>query len=135
MSRKVDLTPREHDLVRGLTLGLSNRDLAASLGVRDKTVRNQLTVLYEKLGVAGRLQLALLVTRQPEPVEEDAVAQEVRRLGRVRATPDWGGAETVADRRVQMPRTRGRGTSVPGASSPRVLCSPDLTKSLRAPTH
>jgi DNA-binding NarL/FixJ family response regulator len=30
--------------------------------VQEKTVRNRLTVLCEKLGAAGRLQLALLVS-------------------------------------------------------------------------
>ena len=64
------LTPRERDIATGLQRGLSNREIAARLGISEKTVRNQLTVLYEKLSVHGRLQLALLVSRNPELVSE-----------------------------------------------------------------
>ena len=64
------LTSRERDIATGLQRGLSNRDIAAQLGISEKTVRNQLTVLYEKLAVRGRLQLALLVARNPQLVSE-----------------------------------------------------------------
>jgi DNA-binding CsgD family transcriptional regulator len=39
--------------------GASNRDIATRLGVSEQTVKNQLTIMYEKLGVHNRLQLAL----------------------------------------------------------------------------
>jgi DNA-binding CsgD family transcriptional regulator len=39
--------------------GASNREIAAQLGVREQTVKNQLTIMYEKMDVQNRLQLAL----------------------------------------------------------------------------
>jgi DNA-binding NarL/FixJ family response regulator len=54
-----DLTPRQIEILCALLEGGSNRDIAARLGVREQTVKNQLSVMYERLGVQNRLQLAL----------------------------------------------------------------------------
>jgi DNA-binding NarL/FixJ family response regulator len=54
-----DLTPRQVEILWALMDGASNRAIAAQLGVREQTVKNQLTVMYEKIGVQNRLQLAL----------------------------------------------------------------------------
>lgn len=55
------LTPREHDLVRAVLQGATNAAIANELGSSPQTVRNQLSSIYLKLGVASRLELALLV--------------------------------------------------------------------------
>ena len=55
----VDLTPRQIEILCALLDGGSNREIAARLGVREQTIKNQLSVMYEKLGVQNRLQLAL----------------------------------------------------------------------------
>jgi len=54
-----DLTPRQVEILCALLAGGSNREIAARLGVREQTIKNQLSVMYEKLGVQNRLQLAL----------------------------------------------------------------------------
>jgi DNA-binding NarL/FixJ family response regulator len=54
------LTPRERDILSQLAAGDSNVQIARRLGLSDKTVRNQLSVVFTKLGVAGRVQAALL---------------------------------------------------------------------------
>jgi DNA-binding NarL/FixJ family response regulator len=54
------LTPRERDILSRLAAGDSNPQIARRLGLSDKTVRNQLSVVFTKLGVAGRVQAALL---------------------------------------------------------------------------
>jgi DNA-binding NarL/FixJ family response regulator len=54
-----DLTPRQIEILCALLEGSSNREIAARLGVREQTIKNQLSVMYEKLGVHNRLQLAL----------------------------------------------------------------------------
>jgi DNA-binding NarL/FixJ family response regulator len=54
-----DLTPRQLEILFTLMEGVSNRDIATRLGVSEQTVKNQLTVMYEKTGVQNRLQLAL----------------------------------------------------------------------------
>ncbi len=48
------LTPREQELTSLVALGLDNLQIAARLGVADKTTRNMLSALYTKLDVEGR---------------------------------------------------------------------------------
>jgi DNA-binding CsgD family transcriptional regulator len=50
------LTPRERELGALVAQGLDNAQIAARLGVADKTVRNALSALYAKLQVEGRPQ-------------------------------------------------------------------------------
>ena len=57
------LTARERELAALVALGLDNLQIAARLGVADKTVRNALSALYAKLGVEGRPQ-AVVRTRE-----------------------------------------------------------------------
>lgn len=51
-----DFTRRERELLDAVARGLDNLQIAAHLGVADKTVRNALSQLYAKLGVEGRPQ-------------------------------------------------------------------------------
>jgi DNA-binding NarL/FixJ family response regulator len=53
------LTPREMDVVRELTEGMSTRDISHKLSVSEHTVRNYLSNIYDKLGVSSRVELAL----------------------------------------------------------------------------
>lgn len=39
-----------------LARGFANEEIAARLGVRPKTVRNQVSALFQKLGVSSRAQ-------------------------------------------------------------------------------
>jgi two-component system, NarL family, nitrate/nitrite response regulator NarL len=54
------LTPRERDILAGLVRGDSNARIARHLQLSEKTVRNQLSIVFTKLGVADRVQAALL---------------------------------------------------------------------------
>jgi DNA-binding CsgD family transcriptional regulator len=51
------LTPTEQDVVRLVTEGLANKDIAARLFVSPRTVQSHLTHVYSKLGVSSRVQL------------------------------------------------------------------------------
>lgn len=51
------LTPREREIVELVGAGLSNDDVARQLGLSEKTVRNRLTTIFEKLQVSGRVEL------------------------------------------------------------------------------
>jgi DNA-binding CsgD family transcriptional regulator len=51
------LTPTEHDVVRLLTEGMANKDIATRLFVSPRTVQSHLTHIYNKLGVSSRVQL------------------------------------------------------------------------------
>ena len=51
------LTPTELDVVRLVTEGLGNKDIAARLFVSARTVQTHLTHVYTKLGLTSRVQL------------------------------------------------------------------------------
>ena len=57
------LTPRQEQILRALLSGLTNREIAGQLGLREQTVKNQLSVIYGRLGVRNRLELAVLAGR------------------------------------------------------------------------
>jgi two-component system, NarL family, nitrate/nitrite response regulator NarL len=57
------LTTRELDIVVRLECGDSNATIAKHLGVSEKTVRNALSTVFNKLAVADRTQAALLAQR------------------------------------------------------------------------
>lgn len=52
------LTPTELDVVRLVSEGLGNKDIAARLFVSHRTVQTHLTHVYRKLGLSSRVQLA-----------------------------------------------------------------------------
>lgn len=53
------LSSRERELARLLAKGCDTRTIADQLGLSEKTVRNNLSLLYEKLGVRNRVQAVL----------------------------------------------------------------------------
>jgi DNA-binding NarL/FixJ family response regulator len=57
------LTEREKDILRLLGAGLSNADIAARLYFSEGTVRNYVSSILNKLGVADRTQAAILALR------------------------------------------------------------------------
>lgn len=58
------LTPRELQLVKLLAAGRNNREIARTMSVSEKTIRNQMSIITAKLGVADRVQTALLAHRE-----------------------------------------------------------------------
>lgn len=58
------LTERELDVLRLVAQGLDNNGIGDRLGLSEKTVRNRLTVIFEKLHVNNRTQAALYALRQ-----------------------------------------------------------------------
>jgi DNA-binding CsgD family transcriptional regulator len=50
------LSPREREVLSLITEGLANADVAARLSISDKTVRNHLSSVFDKLGVWTRAQ-------------------------------------------------------------------------------
>ena len=50
------LTPREHELLELLARGLDNLQIAAHLALTEKTVRNKVSAVFDKLEVASRAQ-------------------------------------------------------------------------------
>ena len=53
------LTKREREIAHRVMLGENNKEIARGLKIAERTVKARLTVVFEKLGVRDRLQLAL----------------------------------------------------------------------------
>jgi len=58
------LTPRERDVLRLLTEGFANKEIARRLFVSEKTVKTHVSSILQKLGVQDRTQAALAAVRQ-----------------------------------------------------------------------
>lgn len=61
------LTPREREIALCVAEGATNKVIAKRLSVSDVTVKAHLTTIFHKLGVSGRVQLALLLSSQHQP--------------------------------------------------------------------
>ena len=60
------LTPREREIAVLVGEGVSNKVIARRLDITERTVKAHLGAVFAKLGLPGRLQLALLVTSRVE---------------------------------------------------------------------
>ncbi|MDO9422065.1 MAG: response regulator transcription factor [Herminiimonas sp.] len=58
------LTHRELEVAQIVVSGASNKEIAAKLGIAERTVKSHVGAIFEKLGVRDRLQLALLIRNQ-----------------------------------------------------------------------
>ena len=57
------LTPREIKIVTMVVAGRTNRKIAESLFLSEDTVKHQLTMIFDKVGVSSRLELALFAAQ------------------------------------------------------------------------
>lgn len=55
----VDLTPRETEIMKLISEGLSNKEISVKLYLSEGTIRNYVTALLEKLELRDRTQLAI----------------------------------------------------------------------------
>jgi DNA-binding NarL/FixJ family response regulator len=61
---RVQLTPRELATLRLTADGQSNKEIAAALGISERTVKTHLGHLFEKLGVTSRTEAVKVATRR-----------------------------------------------------------------------
>lgn len=61
---KESLTPREQEVLRLLTKGSTNKELAKALFISEKTVKSHLNSIFRKLKVSRRLQAILYAIRR-----------------------------------------------------------------------
>jgi DNA-binding CsgD family transcriptional regulator len=62
--RMATLTAREEDVLRWLSLGKTNAEIAELTGVSESTIKHHLTNVFDKLGVSNRAQLVRLLTQR-----------------------------------------------------------------------
>lgn len=59
-----ELSTREREIVSQLLTGAKNKEIAAALSISEKTVKNHLSNVFDKMGVKDRLELAVMVHTQ-----------------------------------------------------------------------
>jgi two-component system, NarL family, nitrate/nitrite response regulator NarL len=57
------LTPREREVLTLVVAGCANKEIAHRFAVSEETIKHHLTRMFDKVGVANRLELALTATR------------------------------------------------------------------------
>ena len=60
------LTPRETEIAALVAIGSSNRRIAEQLNISERTVKAHLGVIFRKIGIKDRLQLALYMNRHQQ---------------------------------------------------------------------
>lgn len=58
------LSPREHDILRGIARGASNKVIARELGIAETTVKIHVQHVLRKLDVTSRVQAAVIATER-----------------------------------------------------------------------
>ncbi len=58
------LTEKELEIVRYIATGMSNKEIADKLAYSEKTVKNYLSIIFQKLNIRDRTQAAILALRQ-----------------------------------------------------------------------
>ena len=65
----VDLTQREGEIVPLITAGLTNDEIASHLFIAPKTVKNNISSIYRKMGMRNRVELTNCLRRQMERLQ------------------------------------------------------------------
>lgn len=58
-----ELTPREHEILQLIAAGASNQEIAQTLYISEKTVKNHITSILSRLNVRDRTQAAILANQ------------------------------------------------------------------------
>lgn len=61
---EIDLTPRELEVLRLIVDAKTNGEIALALSISEKTVEKHLDMIYRKLGVASRVEAAVMAVRK-----------------------------------------------------------------------
>jgi DNA-binding NarL/FixJ family response regulator len=66
-----ELTPREKDVLRLIALGANNREIAQSLFIAERTVKNHVTNILTRLNLRDRTQAAILANTFLQFLDDD----------------------------------------------------------------
>jgi DNA-binding NarL/FixJ family response regulator len=109
---QVVLTPREEQTVNPLSEGLTNREIARELNLKENTVKKSLLRICDKLGVSNRVELVLYALNHWQARASDSSEKEQPSQERV---PEPAGGERL------------------NSSRPRASALTGLPEHLRAP--
>ena len=98
----MQLSPRELQIVTLLQQGISNKEIGLALGLSPHTVRDHISVMFQRFGVGGRAALAAMCRQK---LQEPLVIQGNmdRRVGTERRTPSRSPASTPQDTPSTLP--------------------------------
>src|SRR5205085_12140552 len=77
---KTRLSEKELLVISGVTQGMRNKEIAVEIGTTEQVIKNYLRKIYDKLGVADRLELALYCVHNKiiqGDTDEETVAQKI----------------------------------------------------------
>jgi DNA-binding NarL/FixJ family response regulator len=77
----IPLSPRETEILRSVTGGMSNKEIASELGISQQTVKNHMTSILRKLNVEDRTQAAVTALRYGWVRLQERDAQDKQRGG------------------------------------------------------
>jgi DNA-binding NarL/FixJ family response regulator len=94
------LSARETDVVRCVTEGLTNREIAQRLSLTEHTVKNYLFRIFDKLGVSSRVEVVLYAFRNGKagPASKPSLAR--RLAGSVDISSRWADSNPVSIRKT-----------------------------------
>ena len=64
------LSPREEEILRQVSVGCSNKEIARALNLSDKTVKRHMTFILKKLRARNRLEAVLIAFRASPPAPQ-----------------------------------------------------------------
>ena len=106
---RVQLTPKETLIVSCVTQGMKNKEIAVRVGTTEQVVKNYLRKVYDKLGVADRLELALycLNSRILDSSAKDVAVKDgpIKPPTISEPSPQNGNAETILPTNLDTPET------------------------------
>jgi len=111
---KVQLTPKETLIVSCVTQGMKNKEIAVRVGTTEQVVKNYLRKVYDKLGVADRLELALYCLSHhvvdgvkpppvPIPPSEAGITDTARKANGAAAGASAGGSTNGSGAMTAIP--------------------------------
>jgi DNA-binding NarL/FixJ family response regulator len=84
------LSARERQVTQCLASGMTNRDIADSLGLSPHTVKNYLFRIFDKLGVSSRTELLYLAMSNSHPEPENSAGKTNGRFSTVLEAAEAG---------------------------------------------
>lgn len=117
---KVQLTPKETLIVSCVTQGMKNKEIAIRVGTTEQVVKNYLRKVYDKLGVADRLELALYCLShhvvdgvKPPPVPVAPENADAAKVAAASAGNGGGASAPTNTDRVSVPNGEDGSTPLP----------------------
>jgi two-component system response regulator DevR len=106
------LTPQEMNAAIGIGRGLSNREISQEMFLAEKTVKNLVSTILMKLGMAHRTQVAVLVsTTLSHPEDSDAAGYRSSRYPDLVAGVRAALLDCTSESRPLMPADEARATA------------------------